>query len=329
MHHVLPSAVALRPVAKGMALAGLAFTLALSLAPTARAAGPSLIGDGLHISTGALVDPVGRTWISDHNGGFCRMTEPSDDRARHHRSSAAGRRPRPAHVPRRPSAARGHRRGRRRRTRLHRPDAAVRGQRRRGRARARRRVAQRQRLAAPLESRHPQVRGRRGDPHDGRHDRGPPAPGGAEPRLGRQRLRRLPALGHRPAHRGSGRRLPEHRARGLDVRRPRRLGARRRARPARSARPADDHRRRGHRPDPDHRRAVAEPRRPAQRGARARTSSPRAPASARSPTRRATASRAPDRCTWARRTRSRPTTPWTASCATTRPAPASPSTPTG
>ena len=32
--------------------------------------------DGLHISTGSIVDPNGRVWVSDHNGGFCRVTEP-------------------------------------------------------------------------------------------------------------------------------------------------------------------------------------------------------------------------------------------------------------
>ena len=63
----------------GMVIAGFAFMLAMTLAQTARAAGPSLTGGGLHISTGALVDPVGRTWVSDHNGGFCRMTEATDD----------------------------------------------------------------------------------------------------------------------------------------------------------------------------------------------------------------------------------------------------------
>ena len=45
--------------------------------PPARV-GASLTGEGLHISAGALVDPDGRTWVADHNGGFCRMTEATD-----------------------------------------------------------------------------------------------------------------------------------------------------------------------------------------------------------------------------------------------------------
>ncbi|HWT23796.1 MAG TPA: Ig-like domain-containing protein, partial [Solirubrobacteraceae bacterium] len=43
--------------------------------------GSSLFSAGLHISTGAIVDPNHRTWIADHNGGFCRVTEPGDDGA--------------------------------------------------------------------------------------------------------------------------------------------------------------------------------------------------------------------------------------------------------
>jgi hypothetical protein len=79
MHHVLPRVFTRGALAKGLAIAGFAVMLVATLAQSARAAGPSLIGGGLHISTGALVDPVGRTWVSDHNGGFCRMTEPSDE----------------------------------------------------------------------------------------------------------------------------------------------------------------------------------------------------------------------------------------------------------
>ena len=41
--------------------------------------GSSLFAGGLHISTGAIVDPNGRTWVADHNGGFCRVTEPGED----------------------------------------------------------------------------------------------------------------------------------------------------------------------------------------------------------------------------------------------------------
>src|SRR5687767_4360212 len=51
--------------------------LALSGEP-ASAAGSSLYGEGLHIAAGALVDPDGRTWVADHNGGFCRMTRPGE-----------------------------------------------------------------------------------------------------------------------------------------------------------------------------------------------------------------------------------------------------------
>ncbi|HUR85185.1 MAG TPA: hypothetical protein VMY78_07560 [Solirubrobacteraceae bacterium] len=42
------------------------------------AAGPSLFADGLHVPTGGLVDPDNRLWVSDHNGGFCRVTSPDD-----------------------------------------------------------------------------------------------------------------------------------------------------------------------------------------------------------------------------------------------------------
>ncbi len=57
-----------------------AFALATA-APDAHAAGAALYTKGLHISTGALVDPAGRTWVSDHNAGFCRVSEPDDDGA--------------------------------------------------------------------------------------------------------------------------------------------------------------------------------------------------------------------------------------------------------
>ncbi|HEX2160423.1 MAG TPA: Ig-like domain repeat protein [Thermoleophilaceae bacterium] len=53
--------------------------LALAAPAAAQAATPSQVGAGLHIASGALVDPAGRTWVSDHNGGFCRMTEATDD----------------------------------------------------------------------------------------------------------------------------------------------------------------------------------------------------------------------------------------------------------
>jgi hypothetical protein len=57
---------------------GLAFALAFALAPKAAAAGPSLFAEGLHISTGAIVDPDRRVWVADHNAGFCRI-KPSPD----------------------------------------------------------------------------------------------------------------------------------------------------------------------------------------------------------------------------------------------------------
>jgi hypothetical protein len=52
---------------------GLALTLALASAQRAAAAGPSLIAEGLHISTGAIVDPADQVWVADHNAGFCRI----------------------------------------------------------------------------------------------------------------------------------------------------------------------------------------------------------------------------------------------------------------
>jgi hypothetical protein len=35
--------------------------------------------EGLHFSTGTLVDPAGRQWVSDHNAGFCRLTPPTPE----------------------------------------------------------------------------------------------------------------------------------------------------------------------------------------------------------------------------------------------------------
>jgi hypothetical protein len=64
------------------------FNVDLSLEPAAApgwGAGPpshkgsSLYSAGLHVSAGALVDPDGRTWVADHNGGFCRVTEPDEN----------------------------------------------------------------------------------------------------------------------------------------------------------------------------------------------------------------------------------------------------------
>jgi hypothetical protein len=59
-------------VAAGLIVAG-----SLTTASSALAAGQSVYADGLHISTGALVDPDHRVWISDHNAGFCRVTDPT------------------------------------------------------------------------------------------------------------------------------------------------------------------------------------------------------------------------------------------------------------
>src|SRR5687767_10357580 len=52
---------------------GLALACALAFAQRAAAAGPSLLAEGLHISTGAIVDPANEVWVADHNAGFCRI----------------------------------------------------------------------------------------------------------------------------------------------------------------------------------------------------------------------------------------------------------------
>ena len=66
----------------GFALVALSLTFALSVllafAQRAAAAGPSLLAEGLHISTGAIVDPDDSVWVADHNAGFCRI-KPSTD----------------------------------------------------------------------------------------------------------------------------------------------------------------------------------------------------------------------------------------------------------
>ena len=41
--------------------------------------GSTLYAAGLHLSTGAIVDPAGRVWIADHNAGFCRVTAVTDE----------------------------------------------------------------------------------------------------------------------------------------------------------------------------------------------------------------------------------------------------------
>ena len=61
--------------------AGAAVSLLLGLgAPGAASAatGASLYADGLHIPAGGLVDPNNRVWVSDHNGGFCRLSAADD-----------------------------------------------------------------------------------------------------------------------------------------------------------------------------------------------------------------------------------------------------------
>ena len=64
-----------RPFAVRALLAAV-FALLLGV-PAASAAGPAPFAGGLHVATGSIVDPVGRTWVADHNGGFCRVTDPS------------------------------------------------------------------------------------------------------------------------------------------------------------------------------------------------------------------------------------------------------------
>ncbi|HEX2104143.1 MAG TPA: hypothetical protein VHF51_10865, partial [Solirubrobacteraceae bacterium] len=56
---------------------GAAVALALLLAAPSRAAGPSPFATGLHIGSGAIEDPAGRMWVTDHNAGFCRITAPA------------------------------------------------------------------------------------------------------------------------------------------------------------------------------------------------------------------------------------------------------------
>lgn len=60
-----------------LALAGGA--AALAAGQVALAGMPATYGEGLHISTGAIVAPDGSVWVSDHNAGFCRMTAPTED----------------------------------------------------------------------------------------------------------------------------------------------------------------------------------------------------------------------------------------------------------
>jgi hypothetical protein len=55
-----------------------ALGLALASAQGADAAGPKLFGNGLHIASGAIEDPAHRMWVTDHNAGFCRITNPAE-----------------------------------------------------------------------------------------------------------------------------------------------------------------------------------------------------------------------------------------------------------
>ena len=76
--HMLPHSNSRTLPRMGVAF-GAALTLLAATGDPARAAGSTLVGEGLHIASGALVDPNGRTWVADHNGGFCRMTPAGDD----------------------------------------------------------------------------------------------------------------------------------------------------------------------------------------------------------------------------------------------------------
>src|SRR4051794_21752727 len=52
--------------------------LTVAAAPASADVGATRYAEGLHISTGALIDPAGRAWVADHNAGFCRVSTPSD-----------------------------------------------------------------------------------------------------------------------------------------------------------------------------------------------------------------------------------------------------------
>ena len=142
--------------------------------------------------------PDGRMWVADHNGGFCRVTEPNEDGAGHiDHPSRAGRR-RPAHLPGRP-AARGRRRPGRRR-----PAGA-------SSTRRRLKPGNGDEMALipdgaspelggrprPVEPRHRPVRVRRHRVDDRRPH--PSRRRGRRPQ--RRRLRHLPEVRHRAAHR--------------------------------------------------------------------------------------------------------------------------------
>ncbi|MEA2270492.1 MAG: hypothetical protein QOC64_3102, partial [Solirubrobacteraceae bacterium] len=55
-----------------------ALGIGLAWAQGAHAAGPKLFAEGLHIASGAIEDPAGRMWVTDHNAGFCRITAPAE-----------------------------------------------------------------------------------------------------------------------------------------------------------------------------------------------------------------------------------------------------------
>jgi hypothetical protein len=65
---------------RGQAATAVCITLGIGLigAQAAQAAGPKPFANGLHIASGAIEDPDGRMWVTDHNAGFCRVTAPAD-----------------------------------------------------------------------------------------------------------------------------------------------------------------------------------------------------------------------------------------------------------
>src|SRR5918997_4376116 len=62
--HMLPHSNSRTLPRLGVAF-GAALTLLAATGDPARAAGSTLVGEGLHIASGALVDPHGRTWVAD------------------------------------------------------------------------------------------------------------------------------------------------------------------------------------------------------------------------------------------------------------------------
>jgi hypothetical protein len=68
-----------RLISRVLLAVGFAVALVALWAPNTFVASSSQYAEGLHISTGAIEDPHGRTWVADHNAGFCRVTEPTDD----------------------------------------------------------------------------------------------------------------------------------------------------------------------------------------------------------------------------------------------------------